>query len=58
MEGNFLEKKKITLQKKIGKRRLAADFPFPFVHQFRFYHTTSHYLCHEMSYHSRLVEIA
>jgi hypothetical protein len=37
---------------------LAADNPFPFVHQFRFYHTTSHYLCHEWCYHIRLVKIA
>jgi len=37
---------------------LAADYPFPFVHQFRFYHTTSHYLCHKMCYHFCLVEIA
>ena len=28
------------------------------MHQFRFYRTTSHYLCHGMCYHSRLVEIA
>nr|YP_010365084.1 hypothetical protein M1I11_mgp173 [Exserohilum turcicum]UOU81310.1 hypothetical protein [Exserohilum turcicum] len=37
---------------------LAADYPFPFVHKFRFYHTTSHYLCHKMCYHSCLVEIS
>jgi hypothetical protein len=37
---------------------LGCGLPIFFRHQFRFYHTTSHYLCHEMCYHSRLVEIA
>ena len=36
---------------------LAADYLLLF-YQFRFYHTTSHYLCHEICYHFRLVEIA
>ena len=39
-------------------RYLAADNSFAFAHLFRFYHTTSHYLCHETCYHFRLVEIA
>jgi hypothetical protein len=29
-----------------------------YVDRFRFYHTTSHYLCHKMCYHSCLVEIS
>ena len=37
---------------------LAADYPFPFVHQFRFYHITSHYLYHKLYYYTCLVEIA
>src|ERR1700675_4257074 len=37
---------------------LAADYPFPFVNQFLFYHITSHYLCHKVRYRLYLVEIA
>ena len=38
-------------------RCLAADYPFTNVYRFRFYHTTSHYLCHRLCYHVCLVEI-
>ena len=37
---------------------LGCGLPISFRHLFRFYHTTSHYLCHKMCYHSCLVEIS
>ena len=42
----------------LGIRCLAADYPLIYMYQSRFYHTTSHYLCHKICYHFRLVEIA
>lgn len=46
------------LKKALIYKSLVADYLFPFVHQSRFYHTTSHYLCHKLCYRVCLVEIA
>jgi len=58
LEASFAVQSRSLLILRIRRRWLAADYLFPYVHLFRFYHTSIHYVSHKMCYHSYLVETA